>query len=221
MGLPVHEERFCTDCWASWQNIRQNLDGTNEHGIQGMTCPHCQKPLTDQDTTYVKVPPHLYEVTVDGHPFLVTVDTKTANFRQSIWWSTAVATPYEGHDMFDVAVDDIVLTGLYLCLEAGSCVQVVPRKRTRVLVQLYPSMSILFFDVYDTSTFDALKQLLIQKGYCDPVLFTALTGIEYVGSRTIGSYPNLDIIAVMPQNLYNSIRQTLYAVDMFVVVAVQ
>lgn len=211
-GLPLHEEIFCADCWASWQNIRQNLDGANEYGVQCMTCPHCQKPLTDEDVMYAKVQPQLYEVTVDGLAFMVTVDTRTENFKKSIWWST-VATPYEGHEEFDLAVDDSVLTGPYLCIGAGSSIKVVPRKKATVSMLIYPSRDTTRLEVYESSTFDELKQVLQRQGHREIVFFHAQTRVEYAGSRTIASYSDLETIAVMPRYLYDALRPTIYTVD--------
>jgi protein subunit release factor B len=41
-GHSVMDQTFCTDCWDTWKNVRLNLDGQNEYGVQGMTCPHCR-----------------------------------------------------------------------------------------------------------------------------------------------------------------------------------
>ena len=99
---------FCTDCWASWQNSRENLDGTNEMGVQGMTCPDCQRVLSAADHVYMRAAPVLYPVQIQFAPeqpprtFLVTTDTQVQKLKHMIVLALSSTD-------FDLVMDDVVV----------------------------------------------------------------------------------------------------------------
>ena len=126
---------FCTDCWASWQNSRENLDGTNEMGVQGMTCPDCQRVLSAADHVYMRAAPVLYPVQIQFAPeqpprtFLVTTDTQVQKFKHMI------ALVLSSTD-FDLVMDDVVVDRVYLGAHADSLIQVVPPRRWELHLSL-------------------------------------------------------------------------------------
>jgi hypothetical protein len=203
-GLDLLERTFCMDCWVRWKNIRQNLDGTNEYGVQCMTCPHCHKPFTEEaEIVYLSVRPRLYDVLVDGtHPFQLTIDTTLINFKRSILWST-MTVPYTCIEEFDLAVDDVVIDSHFVCTAAGTTIRVIPRRKKNILLYIYPAVDIVVIEVYETSLFRTFK---IQRGiHANQVLFDIQTGLECIDSRTIHSYANICDIGVMPRHLYDAI----------------
>jgi hypothetical protein len=186
---------FCIQCWERWRNKRLNLDGNNPYGIQGMTCPHCQKSLSSEESyQYATTPPHVYSVIIGTQSFPVTAYTKIDTFKQEILWSV----PYNNIDEFDLCGPPIHHP--YLNASAGTVLTVEPRPKTRnIYIQIYPCLEHFAIDVYETSIFAVLKQSL---STLDHVLFDTRTGVEFTDTHLISSYENLGIISVMPRRLH-------------------
>jgi hypothetical protein len=140
---------------------------------------------------------------VDTSTFLVTSDTKLEAFKHAILFSTLVL-PYTDIDTFDLVVDDLVLDGLYLGITAGTCIQIEPRRHRQVRLQIYPSTTIVSIEVCETSTFSNLKETLSDSQET-PILFDACTGVEFVDHRTIHSYADLGLVAVLPPYMFEVI----------------
>jgi hypothetical protein len=138
----VSNSLFCTDCWANWQNSRENIDGTNEIGVQCMSCPDCQRPLLPDEAVYAKAEPVLYSVNVrfsDDHPprtVMVTIDTRVNDVKQSIIWEDEHKT-YTQYDTFDLVVDDLILDRVYLHAHQNELILVVPRRSWTLYLELY------------------------------------------------------------------------------------
>ena len=195
MGLLLMNKTFCKDCWDCWRNKRLNLDGKNLYGVQVMTCPHCQKPLSDENYHHTTVPPHRYTVVVNTHSVMVTAYTKLETFKRDILWSVS----YNDIEEFDLQVDGVIVHRLYLNTSAGTVIDIVKRPNTlNISIQIYPCAEPFAIDVYETSIFAALKGFFSK---LDPILFDVRTGIEFIDTRLISSYEDLDIIAVMPRQL--------------------
>lgn len=129
-GQYTHTATFCTDCWAAWQNVRENLDGSNEFGIQGMTCPDCSRTLCpSHDMEYVKTPARLYTITLKcaGRPdrqCLVSINTRTIDFKRSILWDPTISI-----DDVDLTLEDDhdILERIYLCAPQDAVIRAVIR----------------------------------------------------------------------------------------------
>jgi hypothetical protein len=196
-GLFVTDKIFCLQCWECWRNKRLNLDSNNPYGVQGMTCPHCQKSLSSESSyRHDTIQPHIYSVIVGTHSFPVTAYTKIDTFKRDILWSM----PYNDIDEFDLCGP---IHHPYLNTPSGTVLTVVPRPKTRTIyIQIYPCPEPFAIDVYETSIFTVLKQSLSK---LDPILFDTRTGIEFTDTRMISSYDNLGIIAVMPRQLHGAL----------------
>jgi hypothetical protein len=198
---PLPDQTFCLDCWTRWQNIRQNLDGSNTFGNQGMTCPHCQKPLHDleTETAYREVSPQLYDVRVNGTlQCMVTIDTKVENFKRTVLRSTLI-TPYTHIDEFDLAVDTIVLGSVYLAVPVHTNLQIVPRITKTIALRIYPQRHIIYRDVFETSLVQTLKT---QMGLTSHILFDVHTGQEFVDTQSFQTCSITSTIAVLPLYLF-------------------
>ena len=133
-GLQTQDSHFCTDCWASWQNTRENLDGGNEFGVQGMTCPDCNRSLgSDEDMQYMMTDPGLYTITLrfEGqHPpsrdFMVSIDTKTENIKQMLIWNEVIDGPL---DNIDLVLEGESIERMYLCAPHNATIHVVRRQQ--------------------------------------------------------------------------------------------
>ena len=138
----VSNSLFCTDCWANWQNSRENINGTNETGVQCMSCPDCQRPLLQDEAVYAKAAPVLYSVNVrlsDDRPprtFMVTIDTRVNDVKQSIICEDEHQT-YTRYDTFDLIVDDLILDRVYLHAHQNEMILVVPRRIWTLHFELY------------------------------------------------------------------------------------
>ena len=191
-GNMIQDQVYCTDCWVRWKNSRAALDEENE---RCMTCPHCHKPLADDEAIYMKVNPTPYTVLVGKRPFCVSSETTLANFKRRV--------DTESHT-FDLAVDDIILDSYYLGVASDTVIEVVPRRIQQIRLQIFPRLKEYPLSVYATSIWVELKTAIIEHG--DPVLFDPRTVKEFEDNRTISSYPDLDIIAVLPRHLYTQLR---------------
>jgi hypothetical protein len=209
-GHPLEDQVYCTDCWVRWKNSRENLDGQNENGVRCMTCPHCHKPLGDNDAVYMKVQPTLYDILIGSRTFQVTSDTTVDKFKCAIMWSK-IEMSYTETCQFDLSVDDIVLDGKYLGVVSGSVIRVVPRRVQRIQMQIFPSTLEHTLEVFATSVFKDLKTSFVL-GHGDPVLFDSTTGEEFDENRTLSSYADLRLIVVLPRHLYTAVRHLYTAV---------
>ena len=198
VGVLLVNQTFCIDCWGCWRNKQLNLDGKNPYGIQGMTCPHCQKPLSDANYQHTIIPPHPYEVVVNTLPFLVTAHTKIEAFKREI----LLNLPYKDIDIdeFDLQIDGVTVHGLYLNTSSGTVINIIPRRK--IYIQIYPCTKSFAIGVYETSIFAALKASLSK---LDPILFDTRTGLEFEDTHLISSYEDLGIISVMPRRLYETL----------------
>ena len=205
-GHLLPNKAFCTDCWTQWQNIRQNLDGANEFGVQGMTCPHCQKPLTDLDTEvqYRVVPPTPYSVLVGGTlGFVITVDTKVENFKRTILSSSL----YTHTEEFDLAMDGVVLDGIYLGVPAGMNIQVVPRRKKKIALRIYPKDRVLYLFEYETTIVQMIKTKI---GLPSHVIFEIHTGEEFLDTHTLQAYSENSVLAVVPRRLFQFLPRSIF-----------
>jgi hypothetical protein len=200
-GTSLQDHVYCTDCWVKWKNSRENLDGKNEHGVRCMTCPHCNKPVGDNEAVYMKVKPTIYDIYVGTKTFHVTSETTVANFKRTILWST-IEIEYTEIAQFDLVVDEVLIDGHFLGVQQGTIIHVVPRKIQRIQMQIFPSTVEHTLNVFATASFMELKTAMI--GHGDPVLFDARSCEEFDDHRTVSSYAaDLNIIAVLPRHLYN------------------
>jgi hypothetical protein len=197
-GHSLKEHVYCSDCWVKWKNNRENLDGQNEHGVRCMTCPHCQKPLGDDEAIYMKVQPTIYDILVESRTFHVTSDTTVANFKRTILWST-IDTVYTETCQFDLVVENMILDGHYLGVLEGTVIHIEPRRTQLIKLFVFPCLEIFTKIVFTTTTFEDVKAFI---GHEDSILCDSVSFEEFDDNRTVGSY-DFNLITIMSPTLYN------------------